>query len=99
MSLFITADTARYMAIHSLTPESEEKNVLANISQDIMENAFKGKNFIVEPGLHDEDLRKSVFRKLENNGFVVKEEKDRFLIFWCDADTIESILKEREEKR
>lgn len=91
------AASARAKYIFSLAPESELKNIFANINQDIIEAAYNGKLFVTEPQINidtEPNLKKKVWKALDEAGFNLAETKEKMLIIWTnDPQKIEAILE------
>ena len=81
------AKSARSKYFFSIEPETELKNVIANINEDIVEAAYNGKLFVVEPQINcdtESNLKESVLEALREAKFHVAETKEYIIIGWTD---------------
>lgn len=91
----ITAEAARAKVLFNRTPESELKNLLANINKDIIEAASQGNYFVSLPKINtdtDLNLKMNMTKALRQAGFKVIELMNRMYIFWA-TDTEQLIEK------
>lgn len=91
----ITAEAARAKVLFYRTPESELKNLLANINKDITKAASQGNYFVSLPKINtdtDLNLKMNMTKALYQAGFKVIESMNRMYIFWA-TDTEQLIEK------
>ena len=88
----ITAEAARAKVLFARTPESNLKNLLANINEDILKAAYQGNYFVSLPKIIDTDLNLKMTKALYQAGFEVVESMNRMYIFWA-TDTEQLIEK------
>lgn len=81
----ITAEAARAKVLFARTPESELKNLLANINENILRAASQGNYFVSLPKIiidTDLNLKMNMCKALHKAGFEVVETDERMYIFW-----------------
>ena len=92
----ITAEAARAKVLFARTPESELKNLLANINEDIIEAAYQGNYFVSLPKINIDtelNLKENMCKALHKAGFDVVETDERMYIFWAvDTTYMKEIL-------
>lgn len=92
----ITAEAARAKVLFARTPESDLKNLLANINERILRAAYQGNYFVSLPKIiidTELNLKENMCEALHKAGFDVIENDERMYIFWAvDTTYMKEIL-------
>lgn len=95
MKMPITAESVYNTIVFDLYKESDCKNLIANISTDIIKACFKKKFYIATPQINiGYGLKTAVFDSLKEAGFKIAETTEMIYIFWCTEELILEFMKE-----